>query len=108
MTSARPAIGAVESPSAWLAAELEASTDWWHVFTDAEVDEIDAALEHARAVDPDLDLAQLTADRFPLPTVATLVEAIQQQLVDGKGVMVCSGFPSSATNSLSYGRSGGA
>jgi Taurine catabolism dioxygenase TauD, TfdA family len=93
MSSARPAIGAVESPAAWLAAELEASTDWWHPFTDAEVGEIDAALEHARAADPDLDLAELTPDRFPLPTVATLVAAIQQQLVDGKGVMVCSGFP---------------
>jgi Taurine catabolism dioxygenase TauD, TfdA family len=93
MTSARPTFGVVESPAAWLAADLEASTDWWHAFTDAEVGEIDAALEHARVADPDLDLAQLTPDRLPLPTVATLVEVIQQQLVDGKGVMVCSGFP---------------
>ena len=69
MTSARPAIGVVESPAAWLAAELEASTDWWHTFTEAEVGEIHAALEHARAADPDLDLDQLTPDRFPLPTV---------------------------------------
>jgi Taurine catabolism dioxygenase TauD, TfdA family len=91
--TARPAVGPVGGPAAWLAAELEGSTDWWHTFTDAEIVEIDRALEHARTVDPDLDLARLTADQFPLPTVAGLVDAIRTQLVDGKGLMICAGFP---------------
>lgn len=93
MTSARPAIGVVEGPASWLAADLEASTDWWHTFTDPEIGEVHAALEHARTGDPDLDLARLTPDDFPLPTVARLVESIRHQLVDGKGVMICAGFP---------------
>ena len=50
MTSARPAIGVVEGPAAWLAADLEASTDWWRTFTEAEVGEIHAALEHLGAL----------------------------------------------------------
>jgi hypothetical protein len=93
--TARWAPGVVGGPAAWLAAELEASTDWWHTFTEAEVDEIDRALEHARSVHPDrnLDLASLTADEFPLPTVDGLVDVIRHQLVDGKGLMVCDGFP---------------
>jgi Taurine catabolism dioxygenase TauD, TfdA family len=86
-------VGVVAGPAAWMAAELEQSTDWWHSFTETEREEIDAALEHARQIDPDLDLARLGPDEFPLPTVATLVETIQRQLVDGRGVMVCAGFP---------------
>jgi hypothetical protein len=87
------AVGAVEGPAAWTAAELEGSTDWWHIFSEAELGEIHAALEHARAADPRLDVARLTSDEFPLPTVAGLVEAIRRQLVGGKGVMICAGFP---------------
>jgi Taurine catabolism dioxygenase TauD, TfdA family len=83
----------VESPAAWLAADLEATDDWWHTFSAAELEEIDAALEHARSGNPDLDPDSLTADAFPLPTVTALVESIQGQLADGKGVMICDGFP---------------
>jgi hypothetical protein len=89
----RWAPGVVGGPAAWLAAELEASTDWWHTFTAEEVDEVDHALEHARTVQPDLDLAGLAPEAFPLPTVTGLVDAIRHQLVDGKGLMVCDGFP---------------
>ena len=93
MTSTRPEIGVVEGPAAWLASDLKASNDWWHQFTDAEIDEIHAALDHARSSDPSFDLAQLTPARFPLPSVAALVDTIRHQLVDGKGVMICAGFP---------------
>jgi Taurine catabolism dioxygenase TauD, TfdA family len=86
-------IGVVESPAAWLAEDLESSDDWWHSFTDVELDDVHAALEHARAGNPDLDLARLTPDEFPMPAASALVEAIRRQLVDGKGVMVCAGFP---------------
>jgi Taurine catabolism dioxygenase TauD, TfdA family len=89
----RSAIRAVGGPAAWTAADLEAATDWWHTFGEAEIDDIDAALAHARAADPSLDLARLTPGDFPLPTVAGLVDAIRRQLVDGRGLMVCAGFP---------------
>ena len=86
-------IETVEGPAAWLAADLEGSTDWWHTFTEAELDDFAAALEHARSVEPDLDLDRLGAEAFPLPTVDRLVDAIRHQLVDGRGLMVCDGFP---------------
>jgi hypothetical protein len=86
-------IGKVESPAAWLASDLEASTGWWHQFSGDELDEIDAALERARSGNPDLDLNHVTPDTFPLPAVTALVESIRGQLVDGKGVMICTGFP---------------
>lgn len=91
--TARSAVGAVGGPAAWRAGELEGSNDWWHTFSDAELDEIHSALDHARAADPRLHLARLTPDVFPLPTVAGLVETIRSQLVDGKGLMICAGFP---------------
>jgi hypothetical protein len=86
-------IGKVESPAAWLASDLEVSTDWWHSFSPDELDEIDAALENVRSGNPDLDLDRLTPDSFPLPAVTALVETIRDQLVAGKGVMICTGFP---------------
>jgi Taurine catabolism dioxygenase TauD, TfdA family len=89
----RSRIDTAEGPAAWLADELEASDDWWHTFTQDEIVEIEAALDHARAIDPDLTLDQMTVGDFPLPTVAGLVATIRQQLVDGKGVMICEGFP---------------
>jgi Taurine catabolism dioxygenase TauD, TfdA family len=83
----------VGGPAAWTAAELEGARDWWHTFGDAELDELHAALDNARAADPALDLARLGPDAFPLPTVSALVDTIRRQLVDGKGLMVCAGFP---------------
>ena len=92
-TKPRPGIDVVDCPAAWLAAELESTTDWWHTLTEAEVGEIDSALAHARTAAPDLDLTRLTPEEFPLPTVVGFVESIRHQLVDGKGLMVCDGFP---------------
>ena len=89
----RSRIDTAEGPPAWQADELEASAEWWHTFTEAEINEIGAALGHACATNADLTLNRLSASDFPLPTVGGLVAAIQNQLVDGKGVMVCEGFP---------------
>jgi TfdA family taurine catabolism dioxygenase TauD len=83
----------VDGPAAWLAADLEASSGWWHTFTAREIEGLDAALRHARAVSEDLDLAVLGAEAFPLGDVSALVDAIRAELVDGVGVMVCEGFP---------------
>jgi hypothetical protein len=91
--TARSKITPVEGPAAWLAADLESSTDWWHPFTEPELDDFDAALEGVRAVDSALDLDQLSAASFALRTVDRLVDDIRRQLVDGRGVMVCTGFP---------------
>lgn len=89
-TSADRAVG---GPAAWTAEELEGTGGWWHTFSAAEIDEVDAALARARAADRHLDLARLTVNDFPLPAVSGLVDAIRRQLVDGTGLMVCAGFP---------------
>ena len=77
-------------------------------FTDSEVVEIHAALEHVRTADPSLALARLTADDFPLPTVAGLVDAIRdatRRRQGGHDLRRLPGRP--LPRSTSCGRSGG-
>ena len=85
--------GMVDTPAVWLAAELESSTAWRHTFDADEIAEIDDAITAARAHSPELDLARLGAEWFPLPGLTALVERIRAQLVEGAGVMLVDGFP---------------
>jgi len=83
----------VDTPAAWLAAELETSTEWRHTFDPEEVAELDAAIAVARDHCPRLEPSRLGAEQFPLPTLTALVERIRRELVDGPGVMLVDGFP---------------
>jgi Taurine catabolism dioxygenase TauD, TfdA family len=83
----------VENAACWLAADLEAISDWRHAFTAAEIHEIDRALGQAAATHGIDGLARWTADDFPLPTVTAVLQEVRHQLVDGFGVMVLDGFP---------------
>ena len=77
----------------WLADDLLASDDWLHTFTDDEIAEFDAALAAARSHSPELDLAVLGPDQFPLPTLDALAQRIREQLIERHGVMLIDGFP---------------
>jgi hypothetical protein len=92
MTS-RAAIALAAGPATWMAGDLDRDDGWWHACTDAEVDEIGAALAGVADANPSLDLARITAADFPLPGFARVIDAIRRQLVEGRGVMVCDGFP---------------
>jgi hypothetical protein len=83
----------VDTPAVWLADDLNASTAWRHELSVDEIVEFDAALAAARSHSPELDLALLTPEHFPLPTLTALVETVRHQLVDGFGVMLIEGFP---------------
>ena len=82
-----------DQPACWMAADLAARTEWEHHLTEAEVAEIDAALTQAATRHGIGSLARWTADDFPLPTVAGLLDRVRRELVDGSGVMVLHGFP---------------
>jgi hypothetical protein len=82
----------VDNAACWLAADLEARGDWRRPFTQAEIDEIDAALRRAVAAHGVGGLAHWRVDDFPLPAVAGVLDEVRRQLVDGCGVMVLDGF----------------
>ncbi len=59
--------------------------------TDAQVDELDAALRFAEARGD--DVLDITRDDFPLPTLGAELAEIQRNLIDGLGVTLIRGLP---------------
>ena len=59
----------VQGPEAWLAADLQNSSDWWSTFSNADLVELDRALQHALATRR--PLRELTRNE-PLASVAIL------------------------------------
>jgi len=82
---------ALTGPVAWSARELERDAAWIHRFGEADVRELEAALETSRARQPIVELA--TREDFPLPTLAPKLAAMAAQLADGRGLFWLRGFP---------------
>lgn len=83
----------VDNAACWLAADLEARTDWCRDLTGDEVGELLDALRHAGARHGLRDLAAWTAADFPLPRFAAALDGVRRELVDGCGVALLGGFP---------------
>jgi Taurine catabolism dioxygenase TauD, TfdA family len=86
-------LSAVDSPAAWLAADLAADRQWERAFTSAEVATLHDAFNHLCEVNPSLDLATMTADDFPLAELAPELARLRDVIVDGVGTQVYTGFP---------------
>ncbi len=78
-------------PRAWYGRDLQHSDEWLYRLNDAELSEIDAALNHALA--KNCDLAKITKDDFPLPTLGPILEDLRQEVLDGRGFAVIRGIP---------------
>ena len=79
MTDLRP----LEEHCEWTAADFADEESFTEHLSGAELDELDAALRHARRRSDDpLDL---TRDDFPLPTLAGRLAAVEAELIDGRG-----------------------
>lgn len=59
--------------------------------TDAQLEELDAALVHAEA--NCRDVLDITPEVFPLPTLAADLARITRELIDGRGVVLIRGVP---------------
>ncbi|MEM7724287.1 MAG: TauD/TfdA family dioxygenase [Pseudomonadota bacterium] len=79
-------------PTAWIGSEMAASPErWLRHLTGAEVAELEAAAAHYLSLGH--DIGEITADAFPLPTLAAEVHALRAKLIDGVGVEVLRGLP---------------
>jgi hypothetical protein len=83
--------GIVEDPCEWRGPELMDREDWIYRFTGAELAEIEAAFAHARASGKTFDT--VTAEDFPLPTVAARLRDVARSLEDRYGLYVLRGIP---------------
>ncbi len=82
---------AVTNPAAWQGAELAQRDDWIRNFSDAEVNELEAAAVAAQASGK--ARVQLTREDFPLPALATESRHWLRELAHGRGFMLLRGLP---------------
>lgn len=80
-TSTIPTV--METHAEWRADDVADVAAWTLHLDDADRSELDAALSHARSTTD--DLLDVTADDFPLPTLAPRLREFVEDLVDGRG-----------------------
>lgn len=84
----------LEPQCEWTADEVADENLWTEQLMQRELDELDAAVRHARTVSDDL-LALGKAD-FPLPTLGPRLKRIERELIDGRGFVRIRGVPRDA------------
>ena len=81
----------VKSPAAWYGSDMAASSDWIRPFSEPEIAELEAAVNTARASGK--PRAELTAEDFPLPSLAAESHRWLRELADGRGFILLRGLP---------------
>lgn len=79
----------LETACEWTADDVADPDLWTEHLTDVELDEIDAAVRHAKG----RDLLDVGAGDFPLPTLSNRLKAIERELMDGRGFVRIRGIP---------------
>jgi hypothetical protein len=87
----KPASGPVGGPAAWRRADVADERAWRTALSQAQLDELHAAVRHALATDR--PLGELSAADFPLPTLAREIARWRDEIVNGRGFAVVSGVP---------------
>ena len=78
-------------PAEWCGADLEADRAWEFWLTEAEIAEIESAVQHV--LKRGLDIKDVTVDDMPLPVLEPKLVAMKHQLSDGLGLAVLRGLP---------------
>ena len=81
----------VAAPWVWSADELAARDDWIVRLDAGALDDIASALDGVKQ--RNLALEDITADDFPLPSMAAVFSEIKRLLADGPGLCLVRGFP---------------
>ena len=80
----------IEERAAWIGPRIQQQTDWIYRLNDAQIAEIDAALMLVKRAGLKIPFP---AAAFPLPTVASLLADIRDEVENGRGFMLMRGFP---------------
>lgn len=81
----------ITGPTVWRGAELKATTDWQHTLSACDLAELRAAIIEADA--RQMDMVDLTRTDFPLPTLGRTLEALQDDVINGRGFVLIRGLP---------------
>ena len=81
----------LETGAEWRARDIADRSLWTYRLTAEDIAELEAALAHAKA--RCADVLDITADDFPLPTLAATIHRFEDELIDGRGFQLISGLP---------------
>jgi len=81
----------IEHPCAWFGPEMTARSDWIEPLDPAQLDELAQASE--AWMDERADLTALTREQFALPTLASRLQRVRHELLDGRGFALLRGLP---------------
>lgn len=82
----------IAGPSAWYGPEMAADPDQWlYELGVTEIAEINGAV--SGVVERGTPMLDITRDNFPLPTLGAALDAIQEQVVNGRGFVLIRGLP---------------
>jgi alpha-ketoglutarate-dependent taurine dioxygenase len=82
-TMSSDAVVPLETYAEWQAADVADARTWTLQLTADHLDELDAALAHSHEVSD--EVLDITADDFPLPTLAPLLHDFARELIDRRG-----------------------
>ncbi|MGY8937950.1 MAG: hypothetical protein ACKVG6_18065 [Alphaproteobacteria bacterium] len=81
----------ITDSSAWTRAVIEADNDWVQILTDAEIDDLDRALQGVRGQDG--KLSDISQSDFPLPVLGPRLAALEAAVRVGRGFSLLRGIP---------------
>lgn len=81
-------------PDVWHGADMAKRSDWIHVLTKDEIEDLQRAIRAVRAAQS--EMYAVTADNFPLPVLSRRFAAISHALEHGCGVANIRGIPTGA------------
>ena len=81
----------ITGASAWTRADVEADDSWFHNLTDAEVADLESALQGLRGRDGKLQ--DIARDDFPLPVLGPRLAEVERDVRTGRGFFLLRGLP---------------
>ena len=81
----------LEDACEWTAADVADPETWTEYFSAAEIDELDAAVQHAFGVSD--NFLEIGKQAFPLPNLGRRLKLIEKELIDGRGFVRLRGLP---------------
>jgi hypothetical protein len=80
----------ISDPAAWVGREIQDDPSWTYHVADEYIQEIDAALHHAKGLRVRIPFAK---ESFPLPRFARELDGILDEIENGRGFLLIRGIP---------------
>ncbi|HEU0218581.1 MAG TPA: TauD/TfdA family dioxygenase [Stellaceae bacterium] len=82
----------IAGPSAWIGADMKnREAEWTYRLSPSDIAELEGAAAAVRR--RELELAAITRDDFPLPTLGPVLDRLRGDVVDGRGFVLLRGLP---------------